>query len=301
MPYKERTEPKELQVMNVLNSRMSLSEQDLIQLSTLRKGYEGELLFDKLVENLQGNWLVLNDLLLKINNSLFQIDSLIITPEIINLSEIKNFEGDFYYESDRLYMKNKKEVNNPLNQLNKSTLLLKQMLQAIGFQMPIQSNVVFINPEFTLYQAPQNKPFIFPTQINKHLKNLGSTTSKINTKHKILAEKLVSLHLTDSPYNNIPDYEYKSLRKGIVCEKCVTFNMLLVGRRCKCNYCGHEQMVASSVINSVKDFKLLFPDSKLTTNAIYEWCGTALPKRRIRNVLEKNYKASGVHQWTFYE
>lgn len=66
MLYKARTKSKELLIMELLNTRMD---------------YEGEVLFDALTEKLQCECIILNDLLLNINNTNFQIDSLIITSE----------------------------------------------------------------------------------------------------------------------------------------------------------------------------------------------------------------------------
>jgi hypothetical protein len=149
---------------------MNLSDKDKQHFFNLKKGYEGEIIFDSLAEKLQCECFILNDLLLKLNNTMFQIDSLIIIQETIYFFEVKNFEGDYYYESDRLYKKSKSEINNPLNQLNRSESLFRQLLQSLGFNIPILASVVFINPEFTLYQTPLNKPFIFPTQVNRYLK-----------------------------------------------------------------------------------------------------------------------------------
>ncbi len=94
----------------------------------------------------------------KQNNTTFQIDSLIITSGTIYFFEIKNYESDYYYESDRFYKNPKTEITNPLHQLSRSELLLRQLIQSIGFNIPVSASVVFINPEFTLYQAPLNKP-----------------------------------------------------------------------------------------------------------------------------------------------
>ncbi|WP_084043135.1 nuclease-related domain-containing protein [Bacillus sp. J37] len=37
------------------------------------------------------------------NNTLFQIDSLLIFLKTIYIYEVKNYQGNFYYDSDRLY------------------------------------------------------------------------------------------------------------------------------------------------------------------------------------------------------
>ena len=182
MPYKSRTESAELLILRSLNTRMNLSDKDKQHYFNLKKGYEGEVIFDSLTEKLQCECLILNDLLLKLNNTTFQIDTLIIFSETIYFFEVKNYEGDYYYESDRLYKKPKSEIINPLNQLSRSESLLRQLLHNLGFNIPIDASVVFINPEFTLYQTPLNKPFIFPTQINRYLKNLNTIPSKLKWK-----------------------------------------------------------------------------------------------------------------------
>ncbi|CAH0343896.1 nuclease-related domain-containing protein [Bacillus sp. CECT 9360] len=301
MPYKCRTESAELLILEFLNTRMSLSDKDKQRYFNLKKGYEGEKKFDSLLEKLQCECMILNDLLLKLNSTLFQIDSLIITSETIYFFEVKNYEGDYYYESDRLYMVSETEINNPLNQLKRSESLLRQLLQKHGLNMPIHGSVVFINPEFTLYQTPRNKSFIFPTQVNRYLKNLDKISTKLNKNHKMLADKLTSLHIKDSPFKLIPSYNFDQLRKGISCFKCTSFSISVEERKCVCKECGHEEVVATAVMRNVNEFKLLFPDRRINTNVIHQWCKVVTSKKRIRRILEKNLKVEGVHRWAFYE
>lgn len=300
MPYKSRTKPTELIILGFLNTRMTLSDNDQQHYFNLKKGYEGEVMFDSLTEKLQCECLILNDLLLKINNTTFQIDTLIIS-ETIYLFEVKNYEGDYYYESDKLYKKPKSEIINPLHQLNRSETLLRQLLHNLGFSLPIDASIIFINPEFTLYQAPLSKPFIFPTQINRYLNKLNTTPSKLNNRHQILADKLISLHIENSPFKQFPSYDYEQLQKGITCLKCSSFSISVEGRNCVCKECGYEEKVPSAVMRSVNEFKLLFPNQKITTNIIHDWCKVVKSKKRIKKILEKNFKIVGVHRWSYYQ
>jgi len=301
MIYKPRTESIELQVLEYLQLRMDISDKDQQYSLNLKKGLEGEKVFDCLIDNLSCKCIVLNDLLLKHNNNLFQIDSLIIISDTIYLFEIKNYDGDYYYDSERLYKKPQTEINNPLVQLNRTESLLRQLLQSFGFHFKINPFIVFINSEFTLYQAPLNKPFIFPTQLNNFFTKLNTIPSAINNKHKKLAEKLVMLHIKDSPYKQLPPYNYNQLRKGMTCNKCTSFFIAVRGKRCICKECGYEEFIASAVMRSVKEFQLLFPEQRITTNIIHEWCKVVESKRTIRRVLEKNFHKKGVRQWTYYE
>jgi len=128
MAYKPRVESSELQILRSLHTRMNLSDKDKQYLFNLNKGFEGEIMFDSLTEKLLCECYIVNDLLLKVNNTAFQIDSLIITAETIYFFEVKNYEGDYYYEADRFYKKAKSEVSNPLHQLVRSESLYFKVL-----------------------------------------------------------------------------------------------------------------------------------------------------------------------------
>lgn len=146
MSFKSRSESDEIKILRFLNLRMELDEKDKKRFRNLVKGFEGEVMFDALTEKLQSPSLILNDLLLEANNSKFQLDSLIIFQEKINLFEVKNYEGDFYFEGDRFYALPKKEYKNPHLQLQRSESLLRQLLETLGYRIPIEAYVVFINP-----------------------------------------------------------------------------------------------------------------------------------------------------------
>ncbi|WP_068676555.1 nuclease-related domain-containing protein [Oceanobacillus sp. Castelsardo] len=300
MAYKERTKSKELAILEILNDRMQLAKKDKQHYFNLKKGYEGEVMFDSLTEKLQCECLILNDLLLEVNNTTFQIDSLIIVQGKIHFYEVKNFEGDYYYESDKLYKKHKLEIINPLHQLSRSESLLRQLLLNHGFNLPIDASVVFINPKFTLYQLPLDKPIIFPTQIKSYLANLNATPSKLTKKHKKLADQLLALHMTESPYEKLPSYSYDQLQKGIICPNCHSFSATIGLKHYKCTKCQHKELLDEAVLRSIKEFKLLFPNKKLTTKTIHNWC-QVVPERRIRNILLRKFTKIGEHRWSYFE
>lgn len=300
MPYKPRTKSKEMVILEFLNRRKKLTSKEKQHYLSLKKGFEGEELFDSFTEKLRCECLILNDLLLEVNNTTFQIDSLIITGGMILFYEVKNFEGDFYYENDKLFLKSRKEVINPLHQLSRSESLLRQLLHGLGFNPQIDASVVFINPNFTLYQAPLDKPIIFPTQVNQHMRNLNTISSKLMVNHKKLANQLLLLHNPDSPYTKIPPYDYEQLRKGITCSKCHSFSIEVQKRKCVCE-CGNKASITDAVLRMVKEFQVLFPDERITTNIIHNWCQEIVSKQSIRRILAANFNSVGKQQWTYYE
>lgn len=299
MILKEREVPFELRLLRSLHTRMDLTEKDQQYLANLEKGYEGEKRFDEIVNRFNLECIVLNDLLLQVSNQTFQIDSLVIADKIY-MYEIKNYAGDFYYDNDRLYNRSSFEISNPLNQLARSESLLRQLLQSFRLNTPIDSSVIFINPEFTLYQAPLDKPFIYPTQLNRYLKHF-SPNFRLTNKHKALAEKLISLHIKESPYSQVPKYEYEQLVKGIVCRGCRGFVEKIIGYSVVCQKCEETELVKDAVLRSTKEFSLLFPNKKITTEGIFDWSGRHIKKPRIKKILEKHYTLVSKNRWSYFK
>jgi hypothetical protein len=145
---------------------MELTGKDAKKYYSAEKGFEGERMFDEFLETIAGNWLTLNDLGLESNNSYFQVDTTLLFQGIIHLINVKNFEGDYYIDSSgQWFSGSEKLTKDPIEQLIRSENLFKQLLQELGFKFSVESYLVFINPEFHLYNAPKNLPAVFPTQL----------------------------------------------------------------------------------------------------------------------------------------
>jgi hypothetical protein len=297
---KQRLASNELMILRSLNPRMIMSEKDKIHYLNLEKGYEGEVMFDKLTDGLPNNMFVINDLCLEYNNSKFQIDKTVIAQEKVFPFEVKNLEGNYYYDSGNFFTLSKKEILNPLEQANRAKILLRKMLQDLGCQMPIESNVVFVNPGFTLYQSPLNAAIIYPTQLNHFLKKFNQIPSKLNARHKMLAEQLISLHQEGIFYKNLPPYEFNKLKKGVICPFCFWFMYSVNGRKFVCEKCGCEESADSAIKRSVEELKLLFPDMKITTNLVHEWCGVIESKKMVRRILKENYRLEGYGRRSYF-
>lgn len=302
MIYKTRTESPELRLLRSLKNRYPSPTTNQTY-HNLNKGYIGEVLFDKLIEKLTCPCLVLNDLLFKVNNQIFQVDALMILSNQIHVFEVKNLEGDYFYEKECFFPRNKpgNEISNPLLQLERTTSLIRQLLQKLEFPISIQSSVIFINPKFVLYKAPMDKPILFANQLDRFMQKFNSVQSPLGKKHQQLAAKLLSLNENENPYKRLPSYQHQDLRKGISCSVCHSFSVEVHHSKCICSDCGFEEKVKAAVLRSVEEFKLLFPGEKVTTNRIFEWCKIIACKKRVQRILSSNYKKVGVHQWSYYE
>jgi hypothetical protein len=301
MFLKERYESEELKVLKALNTRMVLSEKEKQYYLNLQKGFEGEVMFDGYLQQITMQSYILNDLLLEQNHSHFQIDSLMILQRLSYLFEVKNFEGEYYFEGDTFQTINGNEVKNPLLQLDRNVSLLRQFFNSLRFKIPIEPYLVFVNPEFTLYQAPLNRRIILPTNLNRFIHQLNNQQTTLNHQHVRLSEKLLASHITKSPFSKVPHYEYSQLRKGVFCQKCGTGMVEYHSHILTCPKCGKPVNTKSALVQSIEDYQVLYPSEKLSTNTIYEWTGDLFPKRTIRQTLKENLIVSGYGQWSYYE
>jgi hypothetical protein len=152
---------------------MKLNIKDSNYYSYLEKGFEGEKKFDLLLgQHLSEDWLAVNDLLLDYKHKRFQIDSILKTGGTFHLYDVKNFDGDYFINNGKWYSAAGIEIDDPLEQLRKCESRLRRLLFSLGSNSPIESNLVFMNPQFYLYQAPLGLPIIFYPQLPRHLCNL---------------------------------------------------------------------------------------------------------------------------------
>ena len=301
MIMKPREMTAELLMLDALHNRMTLPPQDRKNYVHLQKGYEGEQQFDHLLGGLECDHIQLHDLLLEYSGTVFQIDTLLITKEKIFVYEVKNYQGEFFFEQEKFMKYPHQEIMNPLHQIGRSAPMLTQLLRKLGFNLPIQFHIVFINLEFTLYHADKNPTIILPTQLNQHLRLLHEITTRLSQNHHRLAEKLVELHLEKSPYQKRPEYTYDEIRKGIVCGGCGLMEVELKGRKYYCAYCNWTEQVSTVITSSIKEFQLLFPEKKVTVSTIGDWCGGTVSLKTISRVLNQNFTRKGKMRWSYYE
>jgi hypothetical protein len=301
---KQRTVSISLQIRRYLKPRMSFSDKDLRQLKVDEKGFEGECLFDQLIDKSPAStYLQLRDLYLHRSNSPFQLDSIIITPHKIYLSDVKNYEGEVYIEGDRWYYLSGRELKNPLLQLERSESLFRPLLHSLGINLPIESKVVFVNPDFTLFQANKNLPIILPSQVNSFLYRLGSVSmSAFNQRLIDAARNLALQHLEDPPQGRtlIPEYSYDPLKKGVPCVRCWELSVRLCGRYLICDICGCKESVTAGVQRNIDEHKLLFPNRFITVSAMIDWCGLDLSHYRMQKILVEYLLMAGSGKAAYY-
>lgn len=297
MACKERTKSTLLNIFEVLSSRMRLENDDYYYYLNLKKGFEGEKHFDAYTEKCGKECLILNDLQLEIRRSSFQIDTLLICSDRILLFEIKNYEGVHLWGRDKFTKPNGIVMENPSMQLQKTRVRLELLLLELRCQMEVEAFVVFVNPEFTLLGAPNEEGFILPSQISGYFRNI-QMASLPGVEQRKLAEILTKLHRNDYPIK-MPEYRYDQLKKGIPCTGCGALFETFTGRTHECANCGKRVNVKNAIKAGISDFRMLFPQEKVTSPRMADWCGIGR-RDRVFRILKEYYVSSGSGNKRYY-
>lgn len=295
MFLQERSEPKRLLIYRYLDRRMKLTNQEKSYLDSLEKGYQGEVKFDQLLRTLRIPCLIISDLQLEINQSTVQIDSYIITAAKHYLIDVKNMEGDYYVDAKGNWytLSTNIPVKNPIQQVARMETLLSQFFRMNGITANVQPQIIFINPQFYLFQAPINTGLVFPTQLTHYINRLGANAKPMNQLQKNIAHQLLTSQVRENPYVKIPSYEYDSLKKGLCCVKCGSIKVEMLESIIFCQGCHHIENVVGSLLMAIHELHLLFPKLPLTTSLVADWCGGKIHSRLIRKVLDTHFQHHG--------
>lgn len=274
-------------IMESLATRGALSDKQKQYLVHLQKGFSGEQLFDQLTTQLSDHCFVMSDLLLQpyLSNA-FQIDSLILTGKALYLYEIKNYSGEYYYGEDMLLKDRNFKVSNPLLQVQNTKNKLTIFLKELHYDIEIKAYATYVHPEFTLFNAPKHESILLPTQLKKHFTAIENQNTPLTAIHKKMAADFAAHQITQSPFaNDIPDYSFDDLRKGLSCEKCRSLDLELQRIKYHCRACSYENAINAALLASINEYHRLFPNDNLSTARLYIWCAEAISKKRIIRVL----------------
>lgn len=304
MIVKERKKPHRLEIMELLANRMNLTREDINRLYKWKKGHRGEAIyFDPLTRQLTCDCLILNDLFLEVRGKSCQLDSLLIAEGELIIHEVKNFEGEYYYQNGKMYYgRSGKEVYDPLYQIRNAESIIRQLVDQLGYHFTVKKYIVFVNPNFTLFEAPRNSGLILPTMIKSHFAALNKMPSRLFQTHYQFAEEVKALHKEGYSLHNVPYYEEELLKKGVTCSNCGQFVTDFTNKRsCVCSHCSNYELVTKTILRLARECYLLFPDKKITVSLIYKWCNCQISARRIWYTLNKYLKVKGRGKGTYYE
>jgi hypothetical protein len=287
--FSEPRKPLSLQILEVLRKRKPLSREQQSSYQRLASGYEGEKKFAALLKaEFHNPYIPIFSLNLEVNGSECPLDCILIFQHQILILDIKNFQGDYLIENNQWYsVRGKVERKNPIHQLSRGKILFQDFLTKQYFSSTVDGSLVFVHSGFHLYQAPLNLPIVFPAQLQRFIQKLYHIPVQLDARHEKLAKQLMTAHLPKSRHEELPNYAYNQLKRGIICDVCNGFLELTNPRWLICPKCRKKEPTDSAVIRSVAEFHLLFPEERITVSMIDHWCHHVIPKSGIRRILSK--------------
>ena len=194
-----RQPPKALLYYNALSLRSPLSSEENYAFITLQKGYEGECLYDKILDDSgHENIYVLRDLYLPMGKTVAQYDSIIVTGDHVAVNEIKIF-----LEIIALKMATgiKRIVvpDNAFAQLSRAKSRLKKMRNDCQLDFEVAGNLIFPNDDFRL--ATENnyvlKEAVLRNQMRKYFREMNETVRSDKALH--IAQEILQ-RAVENPY-----------------------------------------------------------------------------------------------------
>ena len=279
--------PRTLEILEAIDGRIILNDEQKRYLCNMQSGYRGECDFISLMETLNCPHILVHDLYFEPKFSgPIQIDFLLLVGNTIIIYEVKNYTGVWQHNED-VYRQSGMERANPLIQLARTKNNFKALLREFGYsQVNVDAVVFHIGRTFTLLGAPENRNVILPTQISDHLLKLNLYQYVVSQSLIDLATVLETSALPATPFmKRIPKYEFDTMRKGLRCGECRGFIERASQRRYCCEACGHKGYCADAVRSALADYRLLFPQRKISGAILSEWCGNKVSSSQCQRII----------------
>ena len=245
------------------------------RIAAVQAGYGGEQELDRVLENYSFPMPIrlLNDVSLS-SCSLFQIDTLILTPEFALICEVKNISGDLSITENPPQLLRVSETGqlsgfpSPIAQLSNTCQLFEDWLIARDLPLPVYGCVVLAYPKQRLNLFETEVPVLFPSTVPMHIRSL------YQGHHLLLKEELDELtnqilrshrSFVPKPISTTYQIQPSDFLTGVACPSCGSVGMLRGRKLWICKFCKTQSSSAHQ--QTIRDWFLLFEGS--LTNAEY--------------------------------
>lgn len=254
----------------------------------LLRGFRGEKDFDRFVEKaMQPEWFYLTNFSFS-NNTLTQVDSILITPQTVNVYEVKNYLAECEMSDGTFYYNRNVGPFSPFVQLDNIKLRFNHLLATLNYRGPVNYYVVMINESCQFKEADKYKNLLMRNMIYSHLKNLEASRNP-KFKPAQLAKKILESSCVNSHQENF-QIDFEKLQPGIICTHCGSMSTHPKYRVIKCEECGCEMKKMTCLTNLIDELSILNQQNPITTKQIYAYCDGKLSYNYISKHRKKVMK-----------
>ncbi|WHT48323.1 nuclease-related domain-containing protein [Sporosarcina thermotolerans] len=192
---------------------------------------------------------ILHDVSLKFEGVYFQMDSILISPASIIITEVKNFAEKIVVKPNPLqFIKefpNGKRISmrSPITEIERKIHFLDSWLRKRNIQIPIKGIVAFAYNNELQIEAKPEMDIMFTYDVPLYLRSLNVDRQIISKEGIIsLANEICKSHQEFNPFPmaNRFDIDPSKIRPGVICPECGSFHMKWQDRRWYCHVCRYN-------------------------------------------------------------
>lgn len=279
--------------LEILSYRYDLPEAESVELESLKRGHEGELEFDRLLDDEFNDvdFIHIKDYCFKVgrvnfsstksDNSIdreIQIDNIIIAGDRIITFEIKNYNFDLKYGDGQWTYLNGRKFSDPLIQITRQKNDLQELIEELGFSIKIFSTIVFINPDQTIYNLPEHPEIIVRSNL---LKKLKKVLWENRHDYSVLRERLEARRLPESQYQGDVGVLFEELKTGVFCEECGGRLEKKSNYNYFCQTCNRVLPILSVMKQMIYEMKILNNNWKITAALLHNFSGKSISESYV--------------------
>lgn len=290
---KPRPATHEFMSLYLLNQRQGLTKQQKSQFQNLLNGYFGECLFDSFVREFgNSNWHYLQDVMVKVNGKISQIDGIIITANNIYIIEVKYFNNNHTVKDhcwtstkfsfpDEIFIQLTRGVNK-IKHILRENQINYSVKGILVFTCPHSEQTILDNVDFLVLQCNQIR--------NKLIELAVQEFNPVSGLEKILnAIQTFTIEETDDRAD-IDHRTFQQMLKGPICHKCRSFQLAISKQFFLCHHCGAKELKSNATDRLIKEYAILNRNKCLKANPIHKFIDGKIDIRTIQRVLNSRYK-----------
>lgn len=317
MIVKERNPPRILQQIRALKSRISSHHPQFTEIcrnETRRSsGFKGEESLDYFFTDLatEKDYFIFHDLRLSLNNTFFQMCTLIMTRCFLLIIEVKNMAGTLYFDpvfKQLIRTLNGREEGffDPIAQVERQKMQLTRWMNLHQLPpIPIEFMVVISNPSTIIRTEPGNSAVpqrvAHIHQVPERIQTIRSTYSEEKmtlAEQKRISHYLIKYH-TPSDINILKMYQITEadLIAGVHCPSCRAIPMQRTNGTWHCPSCGCKSKNAH--VQALHDYFLLICPA-ITNEEFRKWTYLKSSKTAYELLQKMNLPVSGNNRRRLY-
>lgn len=284
-----RKKPHQLQWLETMSQRTKLDTAQLSELQKLQRGFTGEQDMDRLIETILGkNVDCLEDLTLEYQNSVVQIDKLLVIGSTLYLIDMKFYRGHYIFKNNEWYLGEKVLTSNNFEQLSRALRIIQNILRDHQTKLNVKGVLAFMNPESSLMVKDSIKETVLnfadiPTWLVQLRQNIMENS--IPNWKEIIQNYAINPYKTKRTF---PQEKINLLQRGIRCKHCHQFLTKENKHTISCS-CGHIEAKETAFSRTICEYGVIFHDHNLKRIPLRIFFGQNLNQRYLDYILERHF------------